>query len=282
MTYVKKIVDICPKLYYTITEVMQMARPTKCRRVCRYPENLRFSPDNGKMDEPVILTVDEFEVIRLIDREGFSQEEAGIQLGVARTTVQKIYETARKKLADALVLGLTLKIEGGDFKLCNGTDITCPKHSCNQKQIAEKFKMKKGEKIMRIAVTYENGEIFQHFGHTEQFKVYDVEDNKIVSSQVLDTNGSGHGALAGILQALNVNVLICGGIGGGAQMALSQAGIKLYGGVSGNADNAVNALLGGTLDFNPDVKCSHHEHEHGGEAHTCGEHGCGKGNCGNH
>lgn len=282
MTYVKKIVDICPKLCYTITEVMQMARPTKCRRVCRYPENLRFSPDNGKMDEPVILTVDEFEVIRLIDREGFSQEEAGIQLGVARTTVQKIYETARKKLADALVLGLTLKIEGGDFKLCNGTDITCPKHSCNQKQIAEKFKMKKGEKIMRIAVTYENGEIFQHFGHTEQFKVYDVEDNKIVSSQVLDTNGSGHGALAGILQALNVDVLICGGIGGGAQMELSQAGIKLYGGVSGNADNAVNALLGGTLDFNPDVKCSHHEHEHGGEAHTCGEHGCGKGNCGNH
>lgn len=259
-----------------------MARPTKCRRVCRYPESLCFSPDSGKMDEPVILTVDEFEVIRLIDREGASQEEAGIQLGVARTTVQKIYETARKKLADSLVLGLTLKIEGGDFRLCNGTDATCPKHNCNQKQIAEKFKMKKGEKIMRIAVTYENGEIFQHFGHTEQFKVYDVEDNKIVSSQVLDTNGSGHGALAGILQALNVNVLICGGIGGGAQMALSQAGIKLYGGVSGNADNAVNALLGGTLDFNPDVKCSHHEHEHGGEAHTCGEHGCGKGNCGNH
>ncbi len=259
-----------------------MARPTKCRRVCRYPESLCFSPDNGKMDEPVILTVDEFEVIRLIDREGASQEEAGIQLGVARTTVQKIYETARKKLADSLVLGLTLKIEGGDFKLCNGTDITCPKHSCNQKQIAEKFKMKKGEKIMRIAVTYENGEIFQHLGHTERFKVYDVEDNKIVSSQVLDTNGSGHGALAGILKALNVDVLICGGIGGGAQMGLSQAGIKLYGGVSGNADNAVNALLGGTLDFNPDVKCSHHEHEYGGEAHTCGEHGCGKGNCGNH
>lgn len=259
-----------------------MARPTKCRRVCRYPESLCFSPDNGKMDEPVILTVDEFEVIRLIDREGASQEEAGIQLGVARTTVQKIYETARKKLADSLVLGLTLKIEGGDFRLCNGTDATCPKHNCNQKQIAEKFKMKKGEKIMRIAVTYENGEIFQHFGHTEQFKVYDVENNKIVSSQVLDTNGSGHGALAGILQALNVDVLICGGIGGGAQMALSQAGIKLYGGVSGNADNAVNALLSGTLDFKPDVKCSHHEHEHGGEAHTCGEHGCGKGNCGNH
>lgn len=259
-----------------------MARPTKCRRVCHYPENLSFTPDSGKTDEPVILTIDEFEVIRLIDREGFSQEEAGVQLGVARTTVQKIYENARKKLADALVLGLTLKIEGGDFRLCNGTDATCTKYNCNHKLIAEKFKMKKGEKIMRIAVTYENGEIFQHFGHTEQFKVYDIENNKIVSSQVIDTNGSGHGALAGILQALNIDILICGGIGGGAQTALAQAGIKLYGGVSGNADNAVDALISGTLEFNPDVKCSHHDHEHGGEGHTCGEHGCGKGNCGNH
>ncbi len=251
-----------------------MARPTKRRRVCHYPENLLFSPIDKKTEEPVVMTVDEFEVIRLIDREGFSQEEASIQLEVGRTTVQKIYETARKKLADVLVLGLSLKIEGGDYHLCNGTDITCPRHNCDNKKIIKKYKMEKGDNIMRIAVTYENGEIFQHFGHTEQFKIYDVQDNKIVSSQVLDTNGSGHGALAGILQALNVDTLICGGIGGGAQMALAQAGIQLYGGVSGNADNAVNALLGGILDFNPDVKCNHHSHEHG-EGHTCGEHGCG-------
>lgn len=135
---------------------------------------------------------------------------------------------------------------------------------------------------MRIAVAYKNGEIFQHFGHTEYFKIYDTEDNKIISSQVLDTNGSGHSALVGILQALNADVLICGGIGGGAQTALAQAGIRLYGGVSGDADNAVNALLGGVLDFNPDVKCNHHDREHGGEVHTCGSHGCGKGSCGNH
>ena len=71
---------------------------------------------------------------------------------------------------------------------------------------------------MRIAVTYENGEIFQHFGHTEQFKIYDVEDGKIISSEVVDAGGSGHGALAGVLSALKVDALICGGIGGGAQM----------------------------------------------------------------
>ena len=96
---------------------------------------------------------------------------------------------------------------------------------------------------MRIAVTYENGQIFQHFGHTEQFKVYDLEDNKIVNTQVVDTNGQGHGALAGFLNSTDIDVLICGGIGGGAQAALAAAGIKLFGGVSGDADGAVKAYL---------------------------------------
>lgn len=132
---------------------------------------------------------------------------------------------------------------------------------------------------MRIAVTYENGEIFQHFGHTEQFKIYDVEDGKVVSSQIIDTNGSGHGALAGLLASGNVDVLVCGGIGGGAQIALAEAGIKLYGGVSGSADEAVAALLAGNLDYNPDVHCSHHDKEHGEGGHTCGAHGCGSHNC---
>lgn len=129
---------------------------------------------------------------------------------------------------------------------------------------------------MRIAVTYENGKIFQHFGHTEQFKVYDVEDGKIVSSKIVDSNGSGHGALAGFLCNHGIEVLICGGIGGGAQTALAHAGIKLYGGVSGNADAAVQDFLDGKLDYNPDVKCNHHEHE---EGHSCGSHGCGNHGC---
>ena len=133
---------------------------------------------------------------------------------------------------------------------------------------------------MRIAVTYDNGEVFQHFGRTERFKVYDVEDGKVLSSEVVGTNGSGHGALAGVLNTLHVDTLICGGIGGGAQTALAQAGIRLYGGVSGSADEAVNALLAGALDFNPDVRCDHHDHEHGGEPHACGDHGCGHHSCG--
>lgn len=139
------------------------------------------------------------------------------------------------------------------------------------------------EIIMRIAVTYENGEIFQHFGHSEQFKIYDVneENGEVISSEVVDTNGSGHGALAGLLSALGADVLICGGIGGGAQAALAAADIKLYGGVSGNADEAVKAFISGKLDYDPDVKCSHHDDSHHGEGHTCGDHGCGS-NCGSH
>ena len=131
---------------------------------------------------------------------------------------------------------------------------------------------------MRIAVTYENGEIFQHFGHTRQFKVYDVKEDKILSAQVIDTAGSGHGALAGVLTALNADVLICGGIGGGAQMALAAAGIRLFGGVSGDADAAVEAFITGKLAFNPNVRCDHHDHSHG-EGHTCGSHGCGSHGC---
>ncbi|MBQ8039516.1 MAG: NifB/NifX family molybdenum-iron cluster-binding protein [Lachnospiraceae bacterium] len=132
---------------------------------------------------------------------------------------------------------------------------------------------------MRIAVTYENGEIFQHFGHTENFKIYDVADGVVVDSKVISSNGQGHGALAILLAESDVEVLICGGIGGGAQMALAQAGIKLFGGVSGSADAAVEALLKQELIFNPNVKCNHHGegHEHHG---NCGSGGCGSHSCG--
>ena len=132
---------------------------------------------------------------------------------------------------------------------------------------------------MKIAVTHENGQIFQHFGHTEQFKVYTVENGKITDTTVVDTNGQGHGALAGLLKTIGADALICGGIGGGAQMALAEAGIKLFGGVSGSCDAAVEALLAGKLGYDPNVKGDHHDHEHGGEGHTCGNHGCGSHKC---
>ena len=126
---------------------------------------------------------------------------------------------------------------------------------------------------MKIAITYENGEIFQHFGHCPQFKLYEVVGDQIVSEEVVDATGSGHGALAAFLAEKGVNAVICGGIGGGAQMALDEAGILLFGGVQGKADDAMAALLKDELMYNPYVSCDHHDHEHG-EGHSCGG-GCG-------
>lgn len=258
-----------------------MPRPTKCRRVCHFPPSLEFYPlQEGETNTPVILTVDEYETIRLMDLEGLSQQECSQWMEVARTTVQRIYESARKKLALALVEGRPLLIAGGDYRLCDG-QAGCSYDSCFKRMYHQQYEKKKGVCIMRIAVTYKNGQIFQHFGHTEQFKLYDITEGSVEHSEIVDTNGSGHGALAGILHALNTDVLICGGIGQGAQEALAAAGIKLYGGVSGEADEAVTSFLKGTLTFQPDVRCSHHDERHG-EGHTCGEHGCGKHDHENH
>ena len=121
---------------------------------------------------------------------------------------------------------------------------------------------------MKIAVTYDNGNIFQHFGRTESFKVYEIEDNKVISSEVIGSNGVGHGALAGLLSGQSVDVLICGGIGVGAQAALQEAGVELCAGAEGDADQAVEAYLKGEL-ISTGANCDHHHHEDG---HSCGDH----------
>ena len=126
---------------------------------------------------------------------------------------------------------------------------------------------------MKIAVTYENGEVFQHFGHTEEFKIYEVENGSVLTSEVISSNGSGHGALAALLGDHDIDVIICGGIGGGAQAALAERGIELCSGASGSADEAVAAYLRGELS-NMGVNCDHH-----GEGHSCSDHDCGGGDC---
>lgn len=244
-----------------------MPRPCKRRRVCGEPLCDHFVPA-GRPDRPIVtLTVDEFEAIRLIDHEGLDQQACAQRMGVARTTVQAIYGAARAKLAAFLVDGLALRIAGGDYVLCGG-EALC--RGCRTQQ-TDAQATERRHPIMKIAVTYDNGEIFQHFGHTAQFKLYDVADGAVAATQVVDTNGSGHGALAGFLKAQGVDTLLCGGIGAGAQQALAQAGIRLYAGVSGAADQAVEALLQGTLRYSAEANCDHHGHDHG----TCGEHGCG-------
>ena len=250
-----------------------MARPLRRRRICREPEYRHFQPDGIAEREDVTLTCDEFETIRLVDLMGLTHEQAARQMDISRTTVTEVYESARRKLADAIVNGKCLSIGGGSYRLCPGDGCANRCADASQPPIPDQSK---GETSMRIAVTYENGAIFQHFGHTEQFKLYDVEAGKVVRAQVVDTNGSGHGALATFLTAFQVDTLICGGIGGGAINALASAGIDLYPGIDGSADMAVMQLIAGVLPKRTDVRCSHHHH---GEGHDCGSHGH---SCGSH
>ena len=251
-----------------ITDISQkgviMSRPVRCRRIEQMPDYRSFSPDDAEATGSVRMTVDEYEAFRLLDDEGLTQEACAARMNIARTTVTAIYDSARKKIADVIVHGKRLLITGG---CCEYAPV-----ELNQTI------MEKGNNTMRIAVTYENGEIFQHFGHTAQFKLYDVQDAKIMEEQIVDTNGSGHGALAGFLQAAKVDALICGGIGGGAQMALADVGIELFAGVQGSADEAAEALAAGTLAYDPDARCEHHEHHEGDCGHEhCADHHC-KGN----
>lgn len=126
---------------------------------------------------------------------------------------------------------------------------------------------------MKIAVTYENGQVFQHFGRTEQFKLYDIENGAVVASQVIGNNGIGHGALADYLHEQGVCALICGGLGGGAKIALEQAGIEVYAGATGSADQAVEAYLAGKLNYTEEANCDHHGHGEGhGDCHSSGCH----------
>ena len=129
--------------------------------------------------------------------------------------------------------------------------------------------------MKRVAVTYDNGQVFQHFGRTEAFKVYEIEDGKIANSEVIESNGAGHGALAGLLAGNAIDTLICGGIGGGAMAALEDAGIEVCAGAEGDTDTVIEAYLKGELE-SAGVTCDHH-----GEGHTCGDHGEGHA-CGGH
>lgn len=258
-----------------------MARPRRCRRICTEPAYDSFIPEGVSSKEKIILTVDEYEVIRLIDLEKFTHQECSKQMDISRTTVTEIYGTAREKIADSIVHGKPLLITGGNYRLCDGSAIRyCHKHCRKLEGTGMNSTVpKKGASTMRIAVTYEDGNIFQHFGHTKNFKLYDIKEGKIVKEQVIDTNGHGHGALANFLVDAKADALICGGIGGGAQAALAEVGIQLFGGVSGNADDAVKAYLEGNLGFNPNIQCNHHGHghscgEHHSHAHSCGEQHC--------
>ncbi len=230
----------------------EMARPFRCRRIRKLPDHWSFRCEDDDQNDMIVMSLDEYETIRLLDIEKMTQEECAASLDVARTTVTAIYENARSKLARHIVEGRPLRILGGSYMLVSDRI-----HEIQKKE----------DDTMRIAMTYEDGTVGQHFGRTEYFKVYDIEEGKIVTEQVVSTNGEGHGALAGILKQLSVDTLICGGIGMGARMALEELGIGLLPGVSGDCDEMIRAYLNNTLSCDPDETCHHHDHEQGHDCH---------------
>ncbi|WP_294158392.1 NifB/NifX family molybdenum-iron cluster-binding protein [uncultured Selenomonas sp.] len=245
-----------------------MARPAKPRRICMLPPNSAFFPclptgGNTTTRPSVVLTLEEYECLRLIDYEGGDQAACADAMGVARTTVQAIYASARQRVATALVCGLPLEIAGGNYEVCGRPhgDCCCAarlRHGCPR--VSAK---KRSERTMKLAITYSpDGTIFQHFGKTQAFKVYDIEKGAVKSAEVKDTEGQGHGALAGLLRSWGVDTLICGGMGMGARNALADAGIDIYAGCTGAADDAANALIAGTLAKSDAATCDHHHGEH--------------------
>ena len=187
-----------------------MPRPPRCRRICGVPQVDTFCPNGGKDTEPILLTLDEYEVIRLVDLEQQTHEQCAAQMDISRSTVQEICENARRKIAACLVHGKPLHITGGNYRICGGQEAAHCGRCCRMQRanMEKSGKTCKGDSIMKIAVTYESGQIFQHFGHTEQFKLYEAVDGKITHAEVVDTNGSGHGALAGFLMQNGVDTLI--------------------------------------------------------------------------
>lgn len=237
-----------------------MPRPKRCRRICGYPDYWSFAPEDAEEEtaESVVLLLDEFETIRQIDYRRQTQEECAAAMGVSRATVTSIYEAARFKLAEAIICGKRIRIAGGAYRI---------------DPLSTHGFQDKGEDVMRIAIPYENEMIEQHFGRAKQFKFYDVGNE--VTEEIVDAVGEGHGALASFLHTSQVDLVICGGIGAGAQTALAEAGIQLISGAVGSADEAVQQYRAGTLAASSgEGKCTHrHQHQHG-KGHSCG-HGHG-------
>ena len=237
-----------------------MARKCKPRYLYKEPDYTYFSASE-KSSEEVELTLDEYECIRLIDEENLSQDECARSMGVARTTVQAMYDHARKVIAKLIIKGYNLKISGGNCVFLDQSS----------------YESNKENKQMKVAVTYENGMVFQHFGHTETMQIFTVEDDKILNVELVSTEGSGHAAIATFLKDHDVDAVICGGIGGGAIQALNDLGIKLYQGVNGKTEDAVNSLLKGQLisigfagnELEHEGHCCHH---HDGDDHECCHH----------
>lgn len=213
-----------------------MARAKRKRIVRDLPEYVAFLPDGIPPVGEVVMGVDEFEAVRLLDYEHLSQKECAERMGIARTTVTAIYESARAKVADSLVNGRRLVIAGGSIRLHEDGAPPAVKVP------------KKPEGVTRLALPVAEGAVFQHFGRTEAFLLVDCADGRVLGRTTVSTGVVRHAALSGFLADCCVDVVICGGIGSAAQSMLAAAHIRFCGGQSGDADKCIDDWLAGRLE----------------------------------
>jgi predicted DNA-binding protein (UPF0251 family)/predicted Fe-Mo cluster-binding NifX family protein len=246
-----------------------MPRPSKCKVVGFIPFNLCFQPEVHNLAE-VVLSVEEVEAIRLSDYLEMEQDNAAESMHISRGTFQRIIHAARMKIADALVYGKTIKIEGGNYELSQGYD-------------HRKRDIRKENKIMKIAIATEGTNISGHFGKCDTFTIIEIDSTDIISSDIksadikskiiLDTSEHQHGLLPAFLAAHNVNVVISGGMGDGARQKLMENDIEIIVGASGSIDEVIIAYRNGSLKSS-EIERTDHGHSH---EHNPGEGGCGCG-----
>jgi predicted DNA-binding protein (UPF0251 family)/predicted Fe-Mo cluster-binding NifX family protein len=225
-----------------------MSRPKKKKLISAEPAYRCFGC-RGRCEAPKIeMSLEEYETIALLDGAGLSQEETAFRMGVSRTTITALYASARAKIADFLIHGKRLSLAGGCYEIAKG----------DAPQGIDAYQ-KEGKENMKIAVSYENEQVFQHFGQSPSFKLYEIKDKKVRATQVEATAGVGHRDLIPWLQERHVNVLICGGIGGMAIDLLKEAGIACYAGVMGQADEAVQQFLADQLVSVSTPTCDCHD-----------------------
>ena len=227
-----------------------MPRPKKCRKVCQMPTTKEFQPiGDTSCKASVILTVDEYEAIRLIDKQGFSQEECSNYMQVARTTVQLIYNSARKKLADALVDGLSIRIEGGDFQLCDGNEDYCGcggcrrhRRGCVQQNIME-------DRKMRIAIPLDENkqDVCIVLARAPYFLLREDGKDTIVENPAAQAHGGAGIHAAQFLVDSGVNVLITVRCGQNAADVFKAAGMKIYKSANKAAADDLTAFEDGKL-----------------------------------
>jgi len=229
-----------------------MPRPIKERSIREKPVCCRFIPEKIQNTETMILTMDEFDVIRKCDYERLSQENCAQTMNVSRTTVQRIYASARQKIAEALILGKVLEVDGGIV-------------SFNSEDDSSNYKNEKGEVSMKIAIGLDGEKVADHFGHCNDFRVYEIVDNKVINQEDIHDDVHVHQARPQFLKDLGVDVLIMNSMGKGAYNRLIALGIKTINAENKRVEEALNSYL--SQELNVELV--------GHECHGCGSHGKG-------